>query len=194
MAIPQLERPVAAPASMAVVLPFPGAGQVAPSSGPPVQGPPVRLSRAPRPALPVVLRLDVGRDDGCPGRRVGVVDGGSTGRGGRVRQAGGGVSAESGGSAPLRLTRRGRRVIAGLSIAFGVSVAAATIAIESGGAGGGLELAGSATIVVQSGDTLWSIAGEIAPEEDRRAVVDALLDVNGLSDVDLVPGQVLELP
>ncbi|NIH68132.1 LysM peptidoglycan-binding domain-containing protein [Modestobacter marinus] len=95
---------------------------------------------------------------------------------------------------PLRLTRRGRRVVAGLSIAFGLSVAAATIAVEVGGAGGGLELAGSTTIVVQDGDTLWSIAGEIAPEEDRRAVVDALLDVNDLPGVDLVPGQVLELP
>ena len=73
-------------------------------------------------------------------------------------------------------------------------VVAAVLAVESGGPGGGLELAGSTTVVVQSGDTLWSIAGEIAPEEDRRAVVDALLDVNGLSDVDLVPGQVLELP
>ncbi|MCZ2840037.1 LysM peptidoglycan-binding domain-containing protein [Modestobacter sp. VKM Ac-2985] len=133
MAIPQLERPVAAPASMAVVLPFPGAGRVAPSPRPQVQ-------------------------------------------------------------APLRLTRRGRRVVAGLSIAFGVSVAAAIVATESGGATTGLELAGSATIVVQPGDTLWSIAGEVAPEEDRRAVVDALLDVNGLSGVDLVPGQVLALP
>ena len=95
---------------------------------------------------------------------------------------------------PLRLTRRGRRAVAALSVAFGGSVAAAVLAVESGGPGGGLELAGSTTVVVQSGDTLWSIAGEIAPEEDRRAVVDALLDVNGLSDVDLVPGQVLELP
>ncbi|MCZ2818039.1 LysM peptidoglycan-binding domain-containing protein [Modestobacter sp. VKM Ac-2984] len=154
----------------------------------------MRLSRAPRPALSVVVRRELGSTDGHPGCSVGVVDGGSAGGAGRVRHAGRAASAESGGQVPLRLTRRGRRVIAGLSIAFGMSVAAATVAIESGEAGGGLELAGSATIVVQSGDTLWSIAGEIAPEEDRRAVVDALLDVNGLSGVDLVPGQVLELP
>ena len=30
--------------------------------------------------------------------------------------------------------------------------------------------------------------------EDRRAVVDAIVDINGLHDVDLVPGMVLELP
>ena len=33
--------------------------------------------------------------------------------------------------------------------------------------------------VVQPGDTLWSIATEIAPDADPRAVVDALRDANG---------------
>ena len=33
--------------------------------------------------------------------------------------------------------------------------------------------------VVQPGDTLWSIATEIAPDRDPRAVVDALRDANG---------------
>jgi nucleoid-associated protein YgaU len=33
--------------------------------------------------------------------------------------------------------------------------------------------------VVQPGDTLWSIAAEIAPEEDPRVVVDALRRANG---------------
>ncbi|WP_181428675.1 LysM peptidoglycan-binding domain-containing protein, partial [Modestobacter versicolor] len=70
----------------------------------------------------------------------------------------------------------------------------ATVAVELGQADGGLELAGSSTVVVQPGDTLWSIAGEVAPEEDRRAVVDALVDANDLDAVELVPGQVLQLP
>lgn len=112
---------------------------------------------------------------------------------GRLRTARPGASGR-GAQPPLRLTRRGRRVVAGLSIAIGLSVAGATLATQAGGAGGGLELAGSTTVVVQAGDTLWSIAGELSPDEDRRAVVDALLDANGLSTVDLVPGQVLELP
>lgn len=189
MASSQLELPVAAPASMAVVLPFPGARQVAHSPGSVVRGRPAPLPRAVRPAAAL---WGPGHPDVRPGRRVGVAGGGAAGC--ARRTGGGGGGAASGRQAPLRLTRRGRRVVAGLSIAFGVSVAAATFAAESGGPGGGLELAGSTTVVVQSGDTLWSIAGEIAPEEDRRAVVDALLDVNGLSDVDLVPGQVLELP
>ena len=33
--------------------------------------------------------------------------------------------------------------------------------------------------VVQPGDTLWSIATEIAPDRDPRAVVDALREANG---------------
>jgi Tfp pilus assembly protein FimV len=33
--------------------------------------------------------------------------------------------------------------------------------------------------VVQPGDTLWSIAAEIAPDRDPRAVVDALREANG---------------
>jgi hypothetical protein len=95
---------------------------------------------------------------------------------------------------PLRLTRRGRRVIAGLSIAIGLTIAAVTAAVELGEGGGGLRLAGSSTVVVQSGDTLWSLAERLAPEDDPRAVVDAILDVNGLDSVALVPGQVLQLP
>ena len=33
--------------------------------------------------------------------------------------------------------------------------------------------------VVQPGDTLWSIATDIAPDDDPRAVVDALREANG---------------
>ena len=94
---------------------------------------------------------------------------------------------------PLRLTRRGRRLVAGLAIATGLGVAALTATVGDDGAGG-LQLAGDSSVVVRSGDTLWSIAADAAPEEDTRAVVDAIMAVNGLEDVGLVPGQVLQLP
>jgi LysM repeat protein len=48
--------------------------------------------------------------------------------------------------------------------------------------------------VVQSGDTLWSIANSVAGDEDVRAVVDRIQQVNGLSGSALEPGQVLHLP
>ena len=94
---------------------------------------------------------------------------------------------------PLRLTRRGRRLVAGLSVATGLGIAALTATVVDGGAGE-LRLAGDSSVVVRSGDTLWSIAADAAPEEDTRAVVDAIMAVNGLQDVGLAPGQVLRLP
>jgi nucleoid-associated protein YgaU len=102
------------------------------------------------------------------------------------RAAGGGVG--------LRLTRRGRRLVAALSIATGLCIAAVTASTVLGGTGDGLQLAGRASVVVESGDTLWSIAREVAPEEDTRAVVDAIEAVNELEGTLLVPGQVLQLP
>uniref|UniRef100_UPI001C20F448 LysM peptidoglycan-binding domain-containing protein n=1 Tax=Modestobacter excelsi TaxID=2213161 RepID=UPI001C20F448 len=117
------------------------------------------------------------------GRRPGVRAGGVAGRPGDE------------GFTPIRLTERGRRVVAGLSIAVGLSIAAVTVVtVQLGTEWGGLELAGSSTVVVQPGDTLWSLAQEVAPGEDPRAVVDAIVDLNGLEDVDLLPGAVLQLP
>jgi len=151
---------------------------------------------------PSPLRPATGRRDGVrPAGRPGRVDGGA------VRPVRGGCGPESLGRpgavaecwddglpAPLRLTRRGRRVLSGLSIGIGLSIAVATVAVQLAHPDGGLQLAGSSTVVVQSGDTLWSLAERVAPEEDPRAVVDAVVDLNGLADVDLVPGMVLQLP
>jgi hypothetical protein len=97
--------------------------------------------------------------------------------------------------APLRLTGRGRRLVAGLSIAIGLVIAAGTaVTVELGDGDRGLRLAGSSIVVVQSGDTLWSLAERVAPEEDPRAVVDAIVELNGLDSVDLAPGMELQLP
>jgi hypothetical protein len=98
---------------------------------------------------------------------------------------------------PLRLTRRGRRLVAALSIAIGIVIAVLTASLTAAivdGDGGGLRLAGDSNVVVQSGDTLWSIAVSVAPERDTRAVVEAIVEANDLEGVGLVPGQVLQLP
>jgi LysM repeat protein len=78
-------------------------------------------------------------------------------------------------------------------MAIGLSIAAVTVAVEVS-SGGGLQLAGSSTVVVQPGDTLWSLAQQLAPREDPRAVVDAIIDRNDMAGTELIPGQVLELP
>jgi hypothetical protein len=64
----------------------------------------------------------------------------------------------------------------------------------SSGGGGHLRLAGVSSVVVQPGDTLWSIASPVARGTDVRAVVDRIRQLNGLQSADLVPGQVLQLP
>jgi nucleoid-associated protein YgaU len=64
----------------------------------------------------------------------------------------------------------------------------------SGDADGGLHLAGVSSVVVEPGDTLWSIAAAVADGEDVRVVVDRIQELNGLHGSDVVPGQVLELP
>jgi hypothetical protein len=47
------------------------------------------------------------------------------------------------------------------------------------------------SVVVEPGDTVWSIATSLAPDDDPRPVVDAIVAANGGSA--LVPGQRLEL-
>ncbi|SCX59822.1 LysM domain-containing protein [Klenkia marina] len=96
---------------------------------------------------------------------------------------------------PVRLTRRGRRVVAGLGVGAALALAAVVggAALDSS-AGPALELAGRSTVTVHSGDTLWSIAVAVAPDTDPREVVDALQEVNDLTGAALVPGQVLLLP
>ena len=46
-------------------------------------------------------------------------------------------------------------------------------------------------VVVQPGDTLWSIARTQVPSEDPRDIVGSLRDLNQLESADIFPGQVL---
>jgi nucleoid-associated protein YgaU len=48
--------------------------------------------------------------------------------------------------------------------------------------------------VVRSGDTLWAIAGRVAPDSDPRPVVDAMVEANDIDPGALVPGQSLVVP
>ena len=49
-------------------------------------------------------------------------------------------------------------------------------------------------IVVREGDTLWSIARQVRPEEDPRVTVEAIVATNGVDPGGLVPGQSLAVP
>ena len=93
----------------------------------------------------------------------------------------------------LRITRRGR-IVLGLAIAL--PVMALSVFLASPGA-----LAESDTasndfeyMTVLSGDTLWSIATMISPDEDPRDVVANIISLNQLESAALLPGQEIALP
>jgi hypothetical protein len=57
------------------------------------------------------------------------------------------------------------------------------------------EIPDSTTVLwVRSGESLWDIARRVAPDADRGVVIDRIKELNGMSDVGLVPGQPLLVP
>jgi LysM repeat protein len=54
--------------------------------------------------------------------------------------------------------------------------------------------AGVQTVVVQPGDTLWSIAVAHYPDADPRERVDSIERLNGLSGPQIAVGESLQLP
>jgi nucleoid-associated protein YgaU len=93
----------------------------------------------------------------------------------------------------VRLTRRARLLAVVLTLALGVAIGS-WLGPRLGGGDGDLRLAGVQSVVVQPGDTLWSIATGVAGTDDVRAVVDRIEHLNHLEGTLVVPGQVLDLP
>ncbi|MCM3613555.1 LysM peptidoglycan-binding domain-containing protein [Microbacterium enclense] len=97
----------------------------------------------------------------------------------------------------LRITARGRRVVAFLValpvvVALGLAVVGGGSALASNDAGAP---AGSFTeITVMSGETLWSIAEELAPAADPRDVVAKISRLNALSGGSVAAGQRIAIP
>lgn len=97
----------------------------------------------------------------------------------------------------LRLTLRGRRVLALLAAL--PAVVALSVAVLGGGAAlasrdVGAPAGSFETITVSHGDSLWTIAEEIAPGLDPRDVVDELVRLNALDSVGVQAGQSLAIP
>jgi Tfp pilus assembly protein FimV len=97
----------------------------------------------------------------------------------------------------LRLTVRGRRVLATLAalpavIALGLAIVSGGSALASRDAGA--PVGSFETVTVSPGDSLWSIAEEVAPGADPRDVIDAITRLNALDSVELIAGQSLAIP
>jgi nucleoid-associated protein YgaU len=97
------------------------------------------------------------------------------------------------GQPPLRLTRRGRVVLQSVVIAA-VVLTFAGVAATSKASPGVWATPGEQSVVVHTGDTLWSIASRHVPGGDRRAAVEAIRQLNGLRGTRIEVGQELVLP
>ncbi len=96
----------------------------------------------------------------------------------------------------LRLTRRGRIVLAVLAVLVvcGLFVAGASAARASGPASAHGGQGAAERVVVQPGDTLWSIAQSAAPNADARTIVQEILQANRLTTASITAGQRLWVP
>lgn len=95
----------------------------------------------------------------------------------------------------LRITRRGSTLLT-FVVSLPLVIAALAFAINGGGAVA-TDSAGLASfehVTVQSGDTLWQLAAEIAPSADPREVISDIVRLNQLATSDVQPGQSLAIP
>ncbi|MBT0769273.1 LysM peptidoglycan-binding domain-containing protein [Kineosporia sp. J2-2] len=97
---------------------------------------------------------------------------------------------------PLRLTRRGRIVFrAGGLLAATVAVLAGVLLLNRPAEAGSEAHEVSMNFhVVLPGETLWGIAGDIAPESDPRDTVADIVDLNALPGPAVNAGQRIALP
>ncbi|MCK6081873.1 LysM peptidoglycan-binding domain-containing protein [Microbacterium sp. EYE_5] len=97
----------------------------------------------------------------------------------------------------LRITTRGRRVLAGLVavpavVALGIGILSGGGALASGEPGASAQ--SFETVTVLPGDSLWTIAQDVAPSYDPRDVVDDIVRLNALSSSVVDAGQSIAIP
>lgn len=101
---------------------------------------------------------------------------------------------------PVRLTRRGRIVVGALALVaaavvaslLSLALAGGALAANHGPARAGYQ--GMRQIVVQPGQTLWSIAAAVAPAADPRVIIPQLEAANSLPGSTVYPGETLWVP
>ena len=100
-----------------------------------------------------------------------------------------------------RLTRRGRRVLwafASLLVAALLTpvllVASAGAQAANHGASPAQVRAGMQHVVVQPGQSLWSIAEQAEPHADPRTVIQQIIQYNALGSDVVAPGESLWVP
>jgi Tfp pilus assembly protein FimV len=100
---------------------------------------------------------------------------------------------------PLRLTRRGKIVLIGIPL---VLLAALLLSLagffnspaRASESATDLAVTPTVTVTVQAGESLWAIAGSVAPQRDVRDVVADIVQLNNLTGGAVLPGQQLYVP
>ncbi len=99
--------------------------------------------------------------------------------------------------APLRLTRRGRLVVAAaaaLLVTVMSLLAAGAAQATNHGPSPRAARQNLAQVVVRPGQSLWSVAERADPDQDTRAVIQQIIDLNSLSGDTVAAGQQLWVP
>ena len=102
----------------------------------------------------------------------------------------------------MRLTRRGRLVVTGLVMLVAIvtatllwmSVAGSVQASSRGGPAPRSPYQGLTRVVVQPGQTLWSIAAAAEPSANAWAVIQQIIEVNALNGPQVRAGELLWVP
>lgn len=99
---------------------------------------------------------------------------------------------------PVRLTHRGRRLVRTAVVVLALMVTLVVLSVSLGAVSSASEGSDGPTtrsVVVQPGQTLWSLASAALPGMDPREAVSRVADLNGLGpSSQIVPGQPLLLP
>ena len=98
---------------------------------------------------------------------------------------------------PVRLTLRGRLVVVGLLVLTVLAIAGVgRLGSSAAAADPSQPTSGPVadTWVVQPGETLWSIAQQLAPDVDPRDTVARILELNDLPDSSVEAGTSLFVP
>ena len=94
---------------------------------------------------------------------------------------------------PIRLTRRGRRVVAILAL-IPIAITFLLIGMRGAQASDASVAAMTSTIVVKPGQSLWDVAASINPAKDPRETIWVIQQLNGMTTSEVLAGQELIVP
>jgi hypothetical protein len=106
-------------------------------------------------------------------------------------QSGGTVNSVRPAQTGMRLTVRGRRVVALLAL---LPIFVAFLLIGTRAAQADASGPSTAVVKVEAGQSLWDVAVAIAPNEDPRSTIWTIKALNGLETSEVQAGQALIVP